>query len=1083
MTITSSILSSWTRRLFLGLGLFAGFLPAQQAYDIQEFGLANGLPSRVVSGITRDRQGFRWLGTEGGLCRFDGQNFVAFPQLPDENYQGQTFNGPLVLDRYNRIIAVPLPQLDSVEVFSLEDFKVAKPPKGAKSMRSLPGKFVHFTGRDQSDFYQLRRQANTATIYRLDENMAWQLVYTLSGLSTYYPNQLDRFFSIADGHYLFFDAGHNSFRRITNHHQTTFAGPGQSPAWQPIVHHDRAGRTWFIDGPNRHVYCKLAEEPAFSRVLQLEALIPSPETAWWNRIWEDETGHLIFSAGSKTYRTALARIAADLTVTNLNGILGRESKFIAIAGYDFTKLIELATFAGYYTVKTERSNLAVTNYLDTVLLPGEFGFIIRGFTETPDQTTYLNTEGNQWFRLRYPDYELEKIAVTESNGQPLSSSTSCGGNLIAHQGYIYGMSCRLDNPRSGWINRYDHTNQTWYHYPIPEEGAFGRFMLLDTDHSFLLFTLNHHTRSNNIYRFYPQSGDFECIAEVDAEEPELSKKGGVSFALPDSINGGIWIATSRALHYFNPAAEPSKALLKEQKSGYFEVSPIPYPGGKVLYLSDLELLPDGKLLVASSDGLLLFNPPTGKFTTVGYDRSKQFEASEGVVELPNNFVAEIVKLNPRYYLITTYHGMVVMDWQTRQSLPYDNSDGLPSNEFNRLAGFVNTENEVFIGGINGFSRISLNDLLPTADGPVPVLSRVFSATLNNREEEYLYLPNSRQVSLVLPPNLLYLGIDLALPSAKNPGGGFFQSWLEGFELDYSPISPSAHLKYDLLPAGNYTLHVRGFTAEGQQSSSELTVPIRVMKPWYLRLWFLIGSQLLLLLLGYLLYLSRVKRVERAAVEKQLAERQVVELELKILRQQLNPHFIFNALGAIQHFIQQKESQIATDYLADFAKLMRMFLESSKQSFIFIRDEVELIRLYTSLEQLRFNHRFDVLLEVDENIDQDMEDIPSLLLQPFVENAINHGLFHLPTQGELHISIRAGGEEKIICQISDNGIGRKKAAEIQQNSFRKHKSRATQIVEERLSISEKAGETTFKITTEDLYPEREFTGTRVTIVIA
>ncbi|MEM9835697.1 MAG: histidine kinase, partial [Bacteroidota bacterium] len=497
---------------------------------------------------------------------------------------------------------------------------------------------------------------------------------------------------------------------------------------------------------------------------------------------------------------------------------------------------------------------------------------------------------------------------------------------------------------------------------------------------------------------------------------------------------------------------------------------------------DLELMPDGQILLGTfQNGLQLFNPATETFSIVGYDFSvQQFGAKDRVIRLPNNSVAELQPLDEHHFLATTYNGMVVIDWQKRQAFAYTDDNGLPNNEFNRLAAILNQHDQVFVGGINGFSRIPASAIRPKATGPIPIISRIFQFKKGGKEENSVLLDGRTNNSVVFPPNLLYFGFDLSLLDFDNPKVNTFQSWLEGYELNYGPPTTEAQLQYDLLPAGNYTLHVRGFTNDGEQSKEELILPIRVKQPWYYRTWFLVLSQLLLIGSGYLLYQGRIRRIQREAENKRKTDRQLAELELMILRQQLNPHFIFNALGAIQNFIQSEKSQIATEYLADFAKLMRMFLESSKQSFIFIRDELELIRLYTSLERLRFQNRFDVHFDIDPEIDQDMEDIPSLLLQPFVENAINHGLFHLKQGGLLSISMQAGEDDEIICTVTDNGIGRKASAKLQKKSYRKHKSRATQIVTERLDIFQQAGDTDLSIVTEDLYPEREYTGTKVTI---
>jgi LytS/YehU family sensor histidine kinase len=138
---------------------------------------------------------------------------------------------------------------------------------------------------------------------------------------------------------------------------------------------------------------------------------------------------------------------------------------------------------------------------------------------------------------------------------------------------------------------------------------------------------------------------------------------------------------------------------------------------------------------------------------------------------------------------------------------------------------------------------------------------------------------------------------------------------------------------------------------------------------------------------------------------------------------MNPHFVFNALNGIQNFIMSQNKEAANEYLTRFAKLMRLFLESSRENFISLSQEIDMLRLYTDLEQMRFRDKFEVKFEVAEDLDLNQE-VPSMLLQPFVENAINHGLIYLKEKGVLTLSFENDGQENLVIKIDDNGIGRK-----------------------------------------------------------
>jgi len=196
---------------------------------------------------------------------------------------------------------------------------------------------------------------------------------------------------------------------------------------------------------------------------------------------------------------------------------------------------------------------------------------------------------------------------------------------------------------------------------------------------------------------------------------------------------------------------------------------------------------------------------------------------------------------------------------------------------------------------------------------------------------------------------------------------------------------------------------------------------------------------------------------------------VQSLELRALRQQLNPHFISNAMNAIRDYIRKQEiqsSKKAGSYLSDFSQLMRLFLEASRKRFTSVADEVSMLERYLRLEQLRFPGQFDYTIEVDEQIDPDMDEIPSLLLQPIVENAINHGLSALEKGGELLIRFELENDgEAIKCTISDNGVGRKIAG--QTSPRHGHISRSIDIIEDQRLLLAEHDDIQLSISTEDL----------------
>ncbi len=227
-----------------------------------------------------------------------------------------------------------------------------------------------------------------------------------------------------------------------------------------------------------------------------------------------------------------------------------------------------------------------------------------------------------------------------------------------------------------------------------------------------------------------------------------------------------------------------------------------------------------------------------------------------------------------------------------------------------------------------------------------------------------------------------------------------------------------------------------------------------------------------------------RKNEKLQNENKQAELQKhsAELEMQALRAQMNPHFIFNCLSSINRFILKHETEEASDYLTKFSRLIRMVLSNSNKTFITLEDELDMFKLYLDMERLRFKNSFDYKITFINSIDDNNVFVPPLLLQPFAENAIWHGLMH--KEGPGHLEIALSIENKILtCIITDNGIGRKQSALLKSKSAEKQKSMGLAITTKRLALvnSNMHQETYFDF--EDIIDEAgNLAGTKVTLKI-
>ena len=219
-------------------------------------------------------------------------------------------------------------------------------------------------------------------------------------------------------------------------------------------------------------------------------------------------------------------------------------------------------------------------------------------------------------------------------------------------------------------------------------------------------------------------------------------------------------------------------------------------------------------------------------------------------------------------------------------------------------------------------------------------------------------------------------------------------------------------------------------------------------------------------------------------EKTKAElqQQATELEMQALRAQMNPHFIFNSLNSINMFILENNKLQASDYLSKFSRLVRLILQNSQEAFIPLDRELEALRLYLELESLRFEQRFDYKISVNNEVDVSIVKVPPLIIQPYAENAIWHGLMHKKEKGHLEIELYL--QEKILyCKITDDGIGRKRAEELKSKSSLTYKSMGMRITADRIAILQKQEQNKPFISVNDLvFPDSRPAGTEVLIQI-
>ncbi|MBL4703989.1 MAG: histidine kinase, partial [Flavobacteriales bacterium] len=295
-----------------------------------------------------------------------------------------------------------------------------------------------------------------------------------------------------------------------------------------------------------------------------------------------------------------------------------------------------------------------------------------------------------------------------------------------------------------------------------------------------------------------------------------------------------------------------------------------------------------------------------------------------------------------------------------------------------------------------------------------------------------------------------------------------------YELDYHENS----VVFNALPPGKYTFIVHAIN--GETVGDPIEYSFEINSPYYQKWWFytlmIISSGLIVFVIAYY-RIRRIRYKNKERLEKQRIQTDLLDSELKALRSQMNPHFIFNSLNSIQDLILKEETDASYDYIVLFANLVRSTLNYSNKAFIQVEKELEFLEVYLSLEKLRFKEDFKY--EIIYNGSKDIE-VPSLIVQPFIENALQHGLLHRRGLKKLRIEFEL--TDQLICTITDNGVGRVRAKEIQIRQGSEHESFALEAIKKRLSILSEQHNREVGYVVTDLYENGEAKGTKVEIAM-
>ncbi|WP_435262162.1 sensor histidine kinase [Tenacibaculum sp. nBUS_03] len=424
--------------------------------------------------------------------------------------------------------------------------------------------------------------------------------------------------------------------------------------------------------------------------------------------------------------------------------------------------------------------------------------------------------------------------------------------------------------------------------------------------------------------------------------------------------------------------------------------------------------------------------------------------------------ASLIKSDGNFLWIVTDKGVQVLNVVTGEFKNLTERDGL--NSFN-ISDILIFEKKLYFSSNKGLFKIDKKEIFKEKN-----LSEIYFTKISIADKDV-----ELKEEYDLPANTKNIKIQFHINGYLSYKNIRYKYRLLGASNSWSLISEGVNeVVFNSLSSGSYVFELK---AEDKFEGGETdirSIKIKINRPIYKRWWFV--YVLLLFLTFIILFYNRrrlrAKEKEQDQLLNQIAkEKEMVFLKLENLRSQMNPHFIFNALNSIQDYILLNEKKLAGDYLGKFADLIRIYLNQSSKDFIVLSEEIDTLKKYLELEKLRFEASLEYKVSCCKDIDIDTIEIPSMLIQPYVENSLKHGLLHKKGKGKLEVSFEVDSKNKfVLCKVKDDGIGRDKAIALRKKRNKYHNSFATKATQDRLELLNYNKNSMIEIEIIDLFSE-------------
>ncbi|MFN8291865.1 MAG: two-component regulator propeller domain-containing protein [Chitinophagaceae bacterium] len=993
-------------------------------YNITE---KDGLSSNKVTCFFKDKAGYMWVGTESGLNRYNGNNWEIYkPSKDKKNLLSNSFITDVEQDEKNNIWVCTRKGLNRIDA-ATDTTEIFLPDAAVKN--TIPGDIIWdacidsdtsvWIAPDAKEFCQYNPVLKKFRFYDFRKFLAQTIPQNQSSyhsiLKILPGRPSELWLATTDGIF--------SFNK-------------QSGRFQPeLAVSLREVRFFYFDKTEQKIYCVDEKNKLFcyrpaTREVTTVSLNPGREQHNFVAPYSMNETLLLFPAAE-----GLAGMNSDnQSLFFVKGAGQRENDLLPgkvnCVYKDNQHITWIGTAAGISKfIPALNASLHLSFPANLVSDPSS---VTRNFVFLP--------ETNQWLIASHSNNTVyvadNKSGLVSTLRRPAAfQKDNCFALL--HRRDTVLLLCR------GSLLIYQYRLQHWDRIPLPAPfqqsvitaaavDAAGNYWLRTIDERLIVYN----TSTRKIW--IPATEDFDNYA--------------VYCLASDLQNNCVWIGThSYGLYRYR---------LREQKFEYIESNNKSKTALHSYIINDI--VPDGKGItwVATFEGgLARYNtslPPDKGFMN--------YDVFSG---LPDDNIYGIAPGPKGDIWFTTGKGIGHIDAAGNWKGLYNQQNGLPYSNFQQGIEVL-PDGKIAAVTENSFICFDPSVISATSNYPV-IIDNIFV-----NDKKIVAEPGNTGVRLFRHTQN-DLSFHFSVLDFTAPGAIEYYYRLDGQDKDWIYAGKQHSIRYSKLSPGEYTLLVRAKRENGSFYEPGGRFRFKIRPAYWQAVWFRILCVLLVSGAVYWMVRRRISHIRHEAGLKQ----KIAESEMMALRAQMNPHFIFNCLNAIDNLVQTGQKEKATTYLARFARLIRNVLESSKYNLIPFQKDVESLQLYLQMEQFRCDNKFSFeLTATDELLHSDIK-VPPLIIQPFVENAIQHGLLN-KQEGDRHLSVQATLEnEQVHFIITDNGVGRARAQEIKELNKPGYDSYGINITRDRIHLYNKDNDPdNIKIT--DLWKEGQPAGTRVDI---